>query len=254
MYLFNTNDEVLDSFPLYPKSVNNNYVCFSSVASRMKFNNNKLIIPTNAKIKQENGKYFDLAGIVVDLKNKKVKKFGRYSDKKLNGTLSYTRPYNKFDVFDNKVIFSSEEDENIYEYNIDTEEYKTYKTKSKYIDSIPVIPDSMRKNRLFVKNYAIQEPRYGSILYINNKILRFVKHKTTIPKSKGLYKGKRPSSQYSVIIFAPKKNEIIDEIMVSSDVTTDFILGLKNQILFINKKSAPLVKTGKLCIDFYGIK
>ncbi len=256
VYMFNVYDQIIDSFPLHTSKIHN-YTCVSSKLSVMKYQNNKLIIPVNSSvifdtIKEE---FYEMQGIAIDIKTKLIDQFGRFSKEEILNFTRYSSPYDYFDIYNNKVIFSSEEDPYIYEYNLLTKVYKRYLAKSKYVSAIYPIADSLIYNRLAMKKYAVESPRYEKIKYCshNNYFYRIVKHENKIIQNKDFYKKEMPKSKYSMIIM-DMDFTIIDEIILEERNDYSIILSTSKGIFFPNMELSSLTKTGVLCLDLFKIE
>ncbi len=251
IYMFNAYDQILDSFPLYLPDKEPDYVCFSSSTSCMKYCRGNLVIPSSSSVvfNQDKQEYYEMSGIIINILDKSITKFGRYSKSKIYNNTSYTEPYDRFDVYGNKILFSSEEDHKIYEYNIDTKRYNVINCHSRYIDSIPVFPDSCAFNRNAKINYTIQEARYGMLRYskYDNKYYRLVKHKIKTPENTGLYKQEMQKAKYSLIIMDSAFN-IIAEPVLKDKNSFNFILPINKGLIFSSSEST-LKKNSTLCID-----
>jgi hypothetical protein len=256
VYMFNIYDQIIDSFPLYPKNNQDNYVCFSSDFGSMKYSNKKLIVPVSAEasFNKKTNEYFALSGLIIDISSKTITKFGRSSKKRILGSTSYSNPYDYFDIHHNKVFFSSEEDSFLYVYNTKTNRYNRFKAKSKYFENISPYPDSLLFDREAKIKYIVQEPRYSRISFCqnNNYIFRIAKHRSIIPKSNGYYKTEYPKSQYSLILLDSNFIQV-DEILIDNQYVSDFILPTQRGIILFNKKS-DLQKQGLLCLDLFKLK
>ncbi len=256
VYMFNVNDQIIDSFQVYDTDISRNYVCFSSPMSSMKYSDNNLVLPANSSVSFDvtNNEYFAIAGVIVNITNKSITKFGRFSNSRIYNTTSYTNPYDDFDIYGNNIIFSSEEDHYIYQYNIETEQYNKFNCRSSYIDTIPLFRDSCAFNKHAIIDYSKSNPRYGMIRYCpyNDYIYRLVRHRVKLPKNEGLYKEEMPDVKYSVIILDTNFNKI-GEIVLKKNNSFNFILPINGNIVFINKKST-LKQNSNLCIDLFKIE
>lgn len=256
VYILDVHDHIIDSFPLYSIDNKDNYICFASSMSEMKYKNNFLVVPVNHGVvfNKETDEYFTMAGIVINLKDKSITKFGRYSNEKILNFNHFTNPYDCFDITDNYIVFSSEEDHKIYSFNLSSFETCAYPCKSDYIDTIKPLPDTCIFNYDAITQYTIEEARYGNICYspYENQYYRLVKHKTTIPTSTGLYKEDVPKAKYSVIVLDSKFNKLA-EIILDDKNASNFILPVKDGIIFSNSEST-LRQNSNLCLDLFEIK
>jgi hypothetical protein len=256
IYMFNVSDQIIDSFPLYPQNNTEDYICFSSDFGSMKYSNNKLLVPVSSGVNfnNETNEYSSISGLIIDISNKTLNKFTRSSKEVILDVGSYTNPYDYFEIHQNKVFYSSEENASMFVYDLNSDKTSCFKANSKFIKNITPCPDSLFFDREARINYTIHEPRYSRIGYYpdNNYLLRMVKHRTKIPKSDGYYKPEHPKSQYSIILI-DSNNKIIDELLMGNEYPSDFIRTTNKGVVLLNKKS-DLKKQGLLCLDLFIIK
>lgn len=250
LYLFNTKDVILDSFPTDPGG--KNYYCYSTYAS-MKYEYPNVVIPAEKKVYFDSisNKYFSLNGIIVNLTDKSVQQFGRFKEKKITNSLYYIYPYDYLDLKNNKIIFSSEEDPFIYEYNITEKTYKLKYCKSKYIDTLLPKPDSLLYNIPKQSKYNENNSYYEGLLFSNSgdNIYRLVKHKVEVEKNNEYYKKKK-FSQKSIIILDTNFN-ILDEVIFDENNCGIFILPTKDGLFIENIINS---ENGIKCLDFFTIQ
>lgn len=254
VYLFNVYDKIIDSFPLYNPNSEKNYICYSV---DMKYSYPYLILPANQRVLVNNNtsEYYSLNGIILNIKDKTIEKFGRNSQKEILNNIYYIGLYNYFDIQNDKIIFSASEDNNIYEYNIGKDEYKIFNAKSKYIKSVIPIPDSIAFDFSEKYKFKIENPYYRRPVFsvADDYILRVAQIRGKVFEDDGFYKQKKTHQEYSIIVM-DKNYKIIDEVLLSPANSDDFILPTKEGIFLINKDFSNFSNDYKLCLDLYRIK
>ncbi len=255
VYLLNTQDEIIDSFPTHGKEDDLYYVTFASKKNDMKFSYPYLLVPANAMTVFEDSiqQYFALAGVLIDVRDKSLQLFGRYSDEELLSPNAFVKPYDEMMIKGHRVVFSSEEDPYLYEYDIQKRIYKKHLCQSAYIDSMPPYRGD-RFDRLAKVKYTIESPRYEMIQYdnYNHSFYRIIKHRTIIPKAEGLYKPKEPVYEYSLMVLDSTLS-LQDEILLPKANAGNFILPFSKGF-FLASDSLSLRQTGYLCLDYFTIK
>jgi hypothetical protein len=253
-YLFNLNDEVVDSFPT-KENPDDPYYVFPNTLAPMSFDGRFLVAPVSSvpTFDSIRGEYAMKMGVCIDVKTKEVTSFSRRSSHQIFPSTSYSMSYQSLLVADGKVLFSSEEDSLVYVFDPITEQTHSYWCKSAYIDTVPRFPDSLAFDRVAKAEYNRLSPRYEGLFYspYSDQYYRMVKHRGKELENNGYYKSQTVSKR-SVIIMNENFKVLTEVVIPDTNLWSSVTPLVERNGLWFGDMNVKLSDSGKICLDRIG--